>query len=92
MIAMTIESRMINIDPKEFDELTAENERLKAFIDHTWRRVIAYPFPQICKHLVASNMLSDMEELGFDVTQEVARAVVQADDEAALEHPKLGWI
>jgi hypothetical protein len=68
-----------------------ENAKLKDFIDRSWRRVIAYPFPQICKHLVASNMLSDMEQLGFDVTQEVARAVVQADDEAALAHPKLEW-
>jgi hypothetical protein len=75
----------------EVADLMAENEKLKAFIDHTWRRVIAYPFPQICKHLVASNMLSDMEGLGFDVTQEVARAVVQSDDETALAHPKLGW-
>lgn len=76
---------------QEVCDLMAENERLKAFIDQTWRRVIGYPFPQICKHLVASNMLSDMEELGFEVTQEVARAVVQSDDEAALAHPRLNW-
>jgi hypothetical protein len=72
-------------------DLMNENAKLKDFIDATWRRVIAYPFPQICKHLVASNMLSDMEEIGFDVTQDVAHAVVNAHDDEALAHPKLGW-
>lgn len=75
----------------EVVDLMVENAKLKAFIDQTWRRVIEYPFPQICKHLVASNILSDMEELGFEVTQEVARAVVESDDEAALAHPPLAW-
>ena len=75
----------------EVIDLMRENAKLKAFIDDAWRRVIAYPFPQVCKHLVAANMLSDMEQLGFEVTNEVARAVVQSDDDAALAHPRLEW-
>jgi hypothetical protein len=72
-------------------DLMNENARLREFIDQSWRRVIAYPFPKICKHLVAANMLSDMEQIGFEVTKEIARAVVEADDESALAHPKLRW-
>jgi hypothetical protein len=46
---------------------------------------IAFPYPKICKHLVAADLLSLLEEHGFPVTTELAGAVVNADDEVALD-------
>lgn len=70
-------------------EKDAEIARLSKALDATWRKVIAYRMPQVCKHLVAANMLSDMEELGFEVPQDLAKAVVWCDDETALAFPPL---
>jgi len=63
--------------------------RLARAMDKMWRSVIEYPFSKVCKHLVASNMLSDMESLGFEISKEVADAVVKCEDEVALSQPPL---
>lgn len=73
----------------EAQQLRDQVSQLTATMDKMWRSVIEYPFSQVCKHLVASNMLSEMEKLGFEVTKEVADSVVKCDDEAALAHPPL---
>lgn len=52
-----------------------------------WRMIenaIKFPYPQICKHLVAADLLSLLEQYGVVVSEELAKAIVSADDEAAL--------
>lgn len=52
------------------------------------KNAIAFPFPQICKHTVAANLLSMLEKRGEPVTesfQRLVKAVTQAKDEDALE-------
>jgi hypothetical protein len=46
--------------------------------------LMKFPYPTICRHLVAANLLSTLEEHGYPVSKELARAVVGADDDAAL--------
>lgn len=62
---------------------------LESALDDIWREAVAYRFPQVCKHLVASNILSRMETLGFEVPKKLAEAVVNADDETALAFRRL---
>lgn len=71
------------------ERLQAENAQLTAALDDAWRAVLRYPFAQVCKHLIAANMLSNMEEIGFDVPHDLAKAVVQCDDDEALACPRL---
>lgn len=49
------------------------------------KRALEFPFPQICKHMVAADLLSLLEERGLPIPDELAKAVVQADDETAIE-------
>jgi hypothetical protein len=69
--------------------LKEDNVKLRKALDGAWRQAIGYPWPQVCKHLVACHILSDMEEIGFVVPSELAKAVVRADDETALAWPPL---
>lgn len=56
-----------------------------AILDKVWRDVLSYPWGQVCKHLIASNLISDMEEMGLPIPpQEIITAIVCADDETAL--------
>lgn len=48
------------------------------------RNAIDFPYPQICKHSVAADLLSLLEKHGVPISKELADAVVQADDERAL--------
>ena len=48
------------------------------------RDLIEFPQPTICKHYVAAKVLSTMNDLGLEVSGELALAVVNADDEKAL--------
>jgi hypothetical protein len=68
----------------EVVDLMRENEELRAALDSVWRMAIRYPFPQVCKHLIACRVLSTMEEIGFEIPASLARAVVTCDDETAL--------
>lgn len=48
-------------------------------------KLLEFPYPQICRHSVACDLLSIIEEHGGLVSNELAQAVTQADDEKALE-------
>ena len=52
---------------------------------HIIERMMRFPHPTVCRHLVAADLLSLLGEYGFPVSQELAKAVVGADDEKALE-------
>jgi len=48
------------------------------------QRLMQFPYPQICRHLVAADLLSLLEEYGMEVSSDLAKAVVGADDENAV--------
>lgn len=51
------------------------------------KRIINYRQPQICKHAIACDVLSEMEWSGFPVSdkyKELVKAVVDCEDETAL--------
>lgn len=48
------------------------------------RNVIDFPYPQICKHLVAGELLSVLETHGLVVPAALSRAVISADDDRAI--------
>lgn len=41
------------------------------FIDRIWRRIIEPPFSKVCKHPVAANVLSEMEQHGFTIPHDL---------------------
>ena len=53
------------------------------------RRVINFPYPQVCKHLVAGALLELLETHGgthfmtSEELQTLAKAIVQADDDTS---------
>ena len=47
-------------------------------------RVIVFPANKVCKHWVAMEMLGMLESAGWDCPDELAKAVVDADDETIL--------
>ena len=47
-------------------------------------RLLRFPFPTICRHAVAGDLLDALERSGFPLTQELAEAVVKAQDDRAL--------
>lgn len=56
-------------------------------IDELWKLVqccIRFPYPQICKHSVACDILDVIERHGGLVTEEIADAIIQCRDEDAL--------
>jgi hypothetical protein len=46
--------------------------------------LIRFPAAHVCKHYVAANILSLLEKNGIAISNELARTVVNAEDEAAL--------
>lgn len=49
------------------------------------RGLLTFPFPQVCRHLVALNLLELLQEHGAVVPEDLARAVCRAEDAAALD-------
>ena len=49
------------------------------------RRLMQFRFPQICRHLVALELLTILEQHGATIDPELATAITQADDWKALE-------
>lgn len=50
-------------------------------------KMLKFPYPQVCCHFVAGELLNELELCGLPVTPEfeaLVRATVQADDERAL--------
>lgn len=56
-------------------------ERLEGIIV----QLLNFPYSQICRHSVALSLLSLIEEYGGNVSEELARAITDADDEKALD-------
>lgn len=48
-------------------------------------RMLKFPAPVICRHHVAAILLDVLKRHGFPLTNELAKAVVGADDETALK-------
>lgn len=48
------------------------------------KKLLEFPFPQICRHSVACDLLSLLEENGVEISHELAEAVVKCDDERGL--------
>jgi hypothetical protein len=48
------------------------------------RKLINFPRPEICKHSVVCDLLSALEAEGMPVSEDLAGAVVNADDEGSL--------
>ena len=46
--------------------------------------LLRFPNPTICRHLVAADLLSMMEELGWRCPEALAKAVVDGEDELAI--------
>lgn len=49
------------------------------------RNLLGFPYPQICRHLVALDLLSLLIEHGVNVDENLIKAVVSCDDIEALE-------
>lgn len=49
------------------------------------RRLLQFPYPQICRHLVAAELLAALKEAGHPVSAEALEATWNARDEEALE-------
>lgn len=47
--------------------------------------LMRFPYPSICRHYVAANILDLLERNGVEISTELARAVVRCDDETAIE-------
>lgn len=49
------------------------------------RGCLSFPFPQVCRHLVACDLLNILERVGYAVPPGLADAVVRADDATAQD-------
>ncbi len=47
--------------------------------------LIEFPYPQVCKHWAALEVLNAMELLDIKVDDKLAKAVCDADDDTALQ-------
>lgn len=48
-------------------------------------RLLKFPYPQICRHSVALDLLSCLEENGKPMPTELVKAVCRAEDKEALD-------
>lgn len=48
------------------------------------RQLLGFPFPTICRHSVAADLLAILEDHGAPVSEELAGAVIRAEDAEAL--------
>lgn len=44
------------------------------------RGLIKFPYPQICRHMIACELLGLLKDSGEDISDELMRYVVRADD------------
>jgi len=63
------------------------NEELKKDLLLEVKRMVNFPFAQICRHSVALNILSLMEKHGYIIPNDLAKAICNGSngDEEALE-------
>lgn len=45
------------------------------------KHLIEFPYPQICRHSVACDLLSLLEKKGCKINKELARSIVYAEDD-----------
>ncbi len=48
-------------------------------------KLLDFPFPQICRHLVAHDLLQAMREAGAEIPDQLIDAVTQAQDTSAKQ-------
>lgn len=46
--------------------------------------LLNFPFPQVCRHLVATRLLAVLDEAGVSISKELISATFNADDITAL--------
>lgn len=49
------------------------------------KHLIEFPYPQICVHSVACDLLSLLEKKGYKINKELARTIVFAEDDISLK-------
>ena len=49
------------------------------------KKLLEFPYPQICRHYVVCDILSLFEKHGQKIDTELVKAVVSGEDEKALE-------
>lgn len=49
------------------------------------KKLMNFPFPTICRHAVASDLLSMLEERGWKCPRDLAESVIKAEDQKALD-------
>lgn len=49
------------------------------------RGLLRFPYPKICRHLVAAELLSALDEAGYPISLSAISATFNARDEEALE-------
>lgn len=62
-----------------------DSVNLEAILYPMIRRLLSFPFPTICRHSVALDLLSLLEEHGYKVDPELIAATSRADDTLALQ-------
>ncbi len=53
------------------------------------KRLLSFPYPTICRHSVAADLLSLLEESGEEITDsfaELAKHIIEAQDQEALHY------
>ena len=49
------------------------------------RRLLEFPYPRICRHLVAAELLGALNEHGYPIAAELISAAYDAHDDVALD-------
>jgi hypothetical protein len=60
------------------------DDRVVQAFDRLWRRLISFPNAEVCKHYAATLVLEEMEALGIAPPPNIIGAVVNAEDQKAL--------
>lgn len=47
-------------------------------------QLLEFPQAHVCKHWAACNILSEMEQMGFEVTEEMTKSLIESRDGDAL--------
>ncbi len=64
--------------------MTIRKDEMEESLKLLVAKFVAFPFAKVCKHWAAGEVLQLMESWEMEVSNELAKAVVSADDEEAL--------
>ncbi len=67
------------------EEIAAAAMVPAAMVLEAVRGCLSFPFPQVCRHLVAYDLLNILERVGYAIPPGLADAVVRADDATAQD-------